>query len=245
MSFPEEKKYAAVLAFPVRNEALVLERSIKTAYAIAEKALPAPWLIIIAVNDSTDESLSMARRLADELPNVVIRELSEPGKGRAIRQSWESVSSDYYFFSDIDLSVDLSRALPLMLQAFQEGADVTACSRALPESVVERPFYRRFISWGYRWLAKAIVGTRLTDLPCGCKGVTRRVVKGIVPQVKDEEWFFDSELLFLAENERFFIEEVPVRWIEYRYPGRQLGIPLLKIIHQYLTTLLKMRHRFK
>ena len=244
MPCPDDMKYKAVLVFPVKNEALILERSIKTTHAILEKVFPFPWLIVIAVNDSTDETLVMAKRLAEELPNVAVRLLAAPGKGRAIRQSWESVDADYYFFSDIDLCVDLSRALPKMLQALQGGADIVTGSRALAGSVVERPVYRRFISWGYRWLAKVIIGTRLTDLPCGCKGITRRVVKDIVPQVKDEEWFFDSELLFLAEARGYSIAEIPVCWVEYRYKNRKLSIPLIKTMRQYLMSLFKVRCRF-
>jgi glycosyltransferase involved in cell wall biosynthesis len=244
MSFLEEKKFAAVFVFPVRNEALILEKSIKTAYAVIEKVLPAPWLIIIAVNNSTDKTLPIAKRLSDELPNVEVRVLSEPGKGRAMRQSWESVSAHYYFFSDIDLSVDLAKALPQMLLALQGGADIVTGSRALAGSVVERPIYRRFISLGYRWLAKAIVGTRLADLPCGCKGLTARVVKELVPQVQNNDWFFDSELLLLGERLGFRIKEVPVYWVEYRYKDRRLSIPLLKTMRQYLTALFRVRRQF-
>ncbi|KKU47764.1 hypothetical protein A3H10_04405 [Candidatus Uhrbacteria bacterium RIFCSPLOWO2_12_FULL_46_10] len=245
MPFLERKKYAAVLVFPVRNEALILERSIRLAHTVALKFLPSPWLIIIAVNDSTDETLPIAKRLADQLPNVVARVLSEPGKGRAVLQSWMSVQADYYFFSDIDLSVDLTKALPLMMQAFVQGADIATCSRALAHSTVTRPLYRRLISLGYRWLARVMTDTRLSDLPCGCKGVNKDVVLQLVPQVLNKDWFFDTELLLLAEAASYKISEVPVSWIEYKYSGRNSGIPLLKIIKQYISALIAMRRRLK
>lgn len=244
MPLLERKKYAAVLVFPVRNEALILERSIRLVHTVALEFLPSPWLIVISVNNSMDETLPIAKRLADELPNVVVRASSEPGKGRAIREAWESVTADYYFFSDIDLSVDLNDALPKMFKALYGGTDIVTGSRAIDGSVVKRPFYRKFFSVGYRWLARLMIGTRLTDLPCGCKGVTRRVVQELIPQVQNNEWFFDSELLLLGERLGFHIKEVPVHWVEYRYKARRLSIPLLKTMRQYLEALFRMRHQF-
>ena len=237
----EKRKYAAIFALPVKNEVLILEKSIRTVYNLAGHLLPSPWSIVVAVNDSTDNTLAIAKRLAKDLTNLSVRYLAESGKGRAIRDAWNSVDADYYFFSDIDLSVDWGKALPQMLRALQEGADIVVGSRALAESVVARPMHRKALSLGYRLLSHLVTGTRLTDLPCGCKGINAKVAKELLPQIQNNDWFFDSELLLLAERNGYKIVEVPLVWEEYRYAERPKKLSLIRVSFSYLRELWRLR----
>lgn len=243
MSLPELEPLDTILVLPVYNEALILERSVRTVHALLTKIFPAPWRLIIAENGSTDGTAAIAERLAAELPNVVVLQTTAASKGEAIRFAWQSLQAERYFFSDVDLSVDLSTALPAMLASFAQGADVVTGARSLKNSVVHRPAYRRFVSWGYAQIAHLITGTRLHDLPCGCKGVTRRVIDELLSQIRSNSWFFDSELLLLAEAKGYKIAEVPVHWTEYRYPERRRSISIPRIARQYVAALWQIRRR--
>ena len=53
---------------------------------------------------------------------------------------------------------------------------------------------------------------RFRDAQCGFKAISRRTADLLLPLVKDIGWFFDTELLILAEKNGFRIKEVPVRW---------------------------------
>jgi len=56
--------------------------------------------------------------------------------------------------------------------------------------------------------------TRFSDAQCGFKALTRKTAQALVPLVEDNKWFFDSELLILAEMKGYRIAEIPVEWVE-------------------------------
>ncbi len=229
------------LVVPVRNEATVLEASVGSMVTVLQSLPIASWQLVIASNNSTDDTNVIGEQLSRERAGVVLRTSLSPGKGRAIREAWQSIEADVYAFTDVDLSVDLSEALPHMIQAIETGSDLAVGSRALPDSRTDRPLSRRLISRGYKFVARLLTGTKLTDLPCGCKMVSARVVDELVPQVEDNAWFFDSELLLRAERASYVITEVPVRWVEQRYRQRQRSIPIVRVSAQYLRALLQVR----
>lgn len=240
---PSREHGAAVMVLPVKDEALILERSVRAVVAVCAASLPQPWLIIIADNGSTDATPVIAARLAAELPTVRVQSSPVSGKGRAIRAAWESVEADYYFFTDVDLSVDLEQALPRALAALEQGSGIVAGARCLDGARVKRPLLRRIFSLGYGWVAYLITGTRLHDLACGFKGVRASVLSRMLPRVLDQSWFFDSELLLVAEAASVPILELPVSWTEYRYPERSRRVRLLRTSWQYIQGLQRYRAR--
>ena len=232
---------AAVLVLPVRNEAAILERSVRAVVAACHNVLPEPWEVIIAENGSTDQTLELAIALARELPNVRVLSSLEAGKGRAVCAAWQSVEAEYYLFTDIDLSVDLRDALPRFMEAFRSGDEVVVGDRTLPDSMTNRPGYRRFLSFGYACLARLLTKTKMHDLPCGLKAIRRHQLLALLPLVHDRGWFFDSELLLVAEARHCRIVEIPVRWTEYQYPERIRRLPLAKTSYQYFRALWRVR----
>lgn len=241
MLFPTDRHWPAVLVLPVRNEALILERSVRAVLKILHELELESWLVIISSNNSTDNTNEIARRLQNEFANVWLIESVEAGKGGAIRRAWQVVSADYYFFSDVDLSVDLSLMLPNMIKAFAQSAEIVVASRNVTGAKAKRPWYRALFSFGYRLLSRLIVGTRLTDLPCGCKAVRERVIKELLPKVYHNDWFFDSELLLLAERLNYSIKELPANWVEYRYSDRPRQISLLSASFNYVKALFSFK----
>jgi putative flippase GtrA len=73
---------------------------------------------------------------------------------------------------------------------------------------------RELISRAYNRLLHAALRARFSDAQCGFKAVRRDVLDDLLPAVRDEAWFFDTELLVLAQRRGLRIHEVPVDWID-------------------------------
>jgi len=202
------------LVIPVLNEAHVLDESVRSVREFLGRSFPYPWQLTVADNGSTDGTIEIAERLAQEYDDVRCFRLEQRGRGRALRQAWTRSDADIVAYTDVDLSTGLEILEPLCRAIHEEGFDVGTGSRLLPESKVERGLKRELISRCYNLLVKCVLFTRFSDAQCGFKVVSRRVVEEIVPQVKDQAWFFDTELLVLAEKSGYRIKDLPARWTD-------------------------------
>jgi glycosyltransferase involved in cell wall biosynthesis len=201
------------IVIPVLNEAHVLERSVETVRGFLRDHMPYAWRVVIIDNGSTDGTEDIGRRLAD-LPDVAFMHLDARGRGRALRHAWTNSAADVVCYTDVDLSTELE-ALPKIINAIlKEGYDVATGSRLLRGSTTTRSSTREVVSRTYNLLIKAVLWTSFSDAQCGFKAVSRWAVNEIIPQIKDESWFFDTELLVLAEKQGCRIKDIPVRWTE-------------------------------
>jgi len=199
---------------PVYNEEHVLEQSVQALHAFLGEHLPYDWRILVADNASTDGTLSVARRLSAEVPRVACLHLEQKGRGRALRAAWLESSADVVSYMDVDLSTELA-AYPTLIRAIaEEGYDVATGSRLARGSRTSRSFKREAISRAYNLLIKGVLWTRFSDAQCGFKALSRRAADVLVPLVQNNEWFFDTELLVLAEKKGYRIKDLPVRWVE-------------------------------
>ena len=203
------------VVIPVLNEAHVLERSVATVRGYCAANLPFQWRVVVVDNGSTDGTQDVARRLAEQHPDVGFLHLDQRGRGRALRHAWLTSTADAVCYMDVDLSTELA-ALPKVLGAvLLEGYDVATGSRLVKgRSKVTRSRKRYLISKCYNIIVRRTLGTHFTDAQCGFKALNRRAVERLVPQVKDQSWFFDTELLVLAEKQGHRIADIPVRWVE-------------------------------
>jgi glycosyltransferase involved in cell wall biosynthesis len=199
---------------PVLNEERVLAHSIHTLHAFLAEHLPYDWTVIIAENGSHDNTLDEAHRLASELPQVRVLTTTLPGRGRALRAAWTGTAADVVCYTDVDLSTSLEHLRPLVEAILHGGYDIAVGSRRLPDSRVTRSWRRRMISHGYNLLLRAALGVRFSDAQTGFKALSRRVVREVLPDVRDESWFLDTELLVLAERRGYRIADLPVTWVE-------------------------------
>ena len=204
----------ADIVIPVLNEAHVLEQSVTTVRGFLSEHLPYAWRILIVDNGSTDGTDEVGQRLAAQYEDVIFLHLHQRGRGRALRHAWTTSDADVVCYTDVDLSTEL-QALPKIIDAILfEGYDVATGSRLMKGSNTTRSFTREFVSRTYNLLIKAVLWTSFSDAQCGFKAVSRWTVKEIIPQIKDESWFFDTELLVLAEKQGCRIKDIPVRWTE-------------------------------
>lgn len=202
------------LVVPVLNEAHELERSVERIREFLGKGFPYPWRIVVAENGSKDGTIEVARALAAKHEDVSVVELGVRGRGRALRVAWTQSRADIVAYTDVDISTELEALEKLCRAIWEDGYDVAVGSRLSPESQVTRGIKREVISRCYNLFVKAVLFTGFADAQCGFKAVSRRVVDEIVPEVRDQGWFFDTELLVLAEKRGFRVKDVPVRWVD-------------------------------
>jgi glycosyltransferase involved in cell wall biosynthesis len=207
-------QYSVDVVIPVLNEAHVLAKSVSTVRAFLREHLPYESRVLIVDNGSTDGTDRVGQDLERRYQDVEYLQLAQRGRGRALRHAWSHSRADVVCYTDVDLSTELA-ALPILVDAIlNQGYDLGTGSRLMKASRTTRSFKREVISRAYNVLIKAVLWTSFSDAQCGFKVVSRQVVDDIVPQIKDESWFFDTELLVLAEKRGYRIKDLPVQWIE-------------------------------
>jgi len=202
------------IAIPVYNEERDLEPNIRRLRAYLDARFPFSARITIVDNASTDGTWDIARALALELPGVRAQHLRQKGRGRAVRHAWLGSDAAIVAYMDIDLSTDLDALLPLIAPLVSGHSDVAIGSRLAPGARVARGFKREVISRGYNVLLHVALGTRVRDAQCGFKAVRADAARRLLPDVVDEAWFFDTELLVRAQRAGMRIHEVPVDWTD-------------------------------
>jgi putative flippase GtrA len=199
---------------PVHNEQEVLEASIWRLHGYLKASFPFSFRITIADNASTDATWPLARRLADQLPDVRAVHVPQKGRGRALRQVWSASDAAVVAYMDVDLSTGLEALLPLVAPLLSGHSDLSIGTRLANGAAVVRGPKRELVSRCYNLLLRATMRARFSDAQCGFKAVRTEVVKALLPAVEDQAWFFDTELLLAAQRAGLRIHEVPVDWVE-------------------------------
>ena len=199
---------------PVYNERDTLEQSIALLHAHLSAEEPASWRITIADNASTDGTALLADALAARLDGVVAVHLAEKGRGRALKAVWSASPARVLVYLDEDLSTDLRALRPLVAPLLSGHSDLAIGSRLANASRIVRGGKREFVSRSYNALLRGTFGVRFSDAQCGFKAIRADVAQRLLPLVEDTGWFFDTELLILAERAGLRIHEVPVDWID-------------------------------
>ena len=210
----DERMPVVDIAIPVYNEERDLEPNVRRLRAYLDARFPFAARITIVDNASTDRTWDIARALALEVPGVRAQRLREKGRGRAVRHAWLGSDAAVVAYMDIDLSTDLDALLPLIAPLVSGHSDVAIGSRLAPGARVARGFKREVISRGYNLLLHVVLGTRVRDAQCGFKAVRADAARRLLPDVVDEAWFFDTELLVRAQRAGMRIHEVPVDWTD-------------------------------
>lgn len=173
------------------------------------------WRVVVANNGSTDNTWNVVQELAQRYPGEVTGvHLDQKGRGRALRKTWLESPADVMCYMDVDLSTDI-RHIPRLINAVaKEGYDVATGSRLQDGSETVRSIKREITSRGYNALVKAFMQTRFSDAQCGFKAITRQAAQELLPLIKNLNWFWDTELLILAEKNGYRVADFPVVWGE-------------------------------
>ncbi len=199
---------------PVYNEERDLERCVRRLHRHLADNIPYPSRITVADNASTDGTLAVANQLAAEFDDVRVVHLDEKGRGRALRTVWSASDAEVVAYMDVDLSTDLGALLPLVAPLVSGHSDVAIGSRLARSSRVVRGPKREVISRCYNLILRGALRARFSDAQCGFKAMRTDVARELLPLVEDTGWFFDTELLVLAERVGLRIHEVPVDWVD-------------------------------
>lgn len=207
-------KASVEIVVPVYNEERALPGCLRTLHARLTEGFPFPWRITVADNASTDGTLTVARRLAEELPGVDAVHLERKGRGLALRIVWGCSDADIVAYMDVDLSTGLDGLLPLVAPLATGHSDIAIGSRLAPGARTVRGPRREFVSRCYNGIIRLTHGVRFTDAQCGFKAARTEVLRPLLKVTRDDAWFFDTELLLLAEHNGLRVHEVPVDWVE-------------------------------
>ncbi len=199
---------------PVHDEERDLEPCVRRLHAHLQAQFPYRFRITVADNASTDGTWGVAEALAGELPGVRAVRLEQKGRGRALHTTWLGSDAAVLAYMDVDLSTDLAALSPLVAALISGHSDVAIGSRLARGARVVRGPKRELISRGYNLLLRGALRARFSDAQCGFKAIRADVARTLLPHVADTGWFFDTELLVLAQRAGLRIHEVPVDWVD-------------------------------
>jgi putative flippase GtrA len=202
------------VVIPVHNEETDLEGCVRRLHDQLAGWFPYRFRITVADNASTDRTLEIAGTLAEELAEVTVVHLADKGRGRALHAVWSTSDAPVLAYMDVDLSTDLAALAPLVAPLLSGHSDLAIGSRLARGARVVRGPKRELISRGYNLLLRGALAARFTDAQCGFKAIRADVAARLLPHVADTGWFFDTELLVLAERTGLRIHEVPVDWVD-------------------------------
>ena len=210
------------VVIPVHNEEQALPACVRRLAAHLHATFPYPFRITVADNASTDRTWAVALGLAAAMPEVAAVHLDRKGRGRALKAVWSASDAPILAYMDVDLSTDLDALWPLVAPLMSGHSDVAIGSRLARGARVVRGAKREVISRAYNLILRAVLGARFSDAQCGFKAIRADVAVELLPLVEDPTWFFDTELLVLAERSGLRIHEVPVDW--YDDPDSRVAI---------------------
>jgi glycosyltransferase involved in cell wall biosynthesis len=211
------------IVVPVYNEEAGLEASVLRLRRFLDTSFPFTTTVTVADNASTDRTWGIASDMARRVPGVRAVHLSEKGRGRALRAAWLASEATVVAYMDVDLATGLDALLPLVAPLLSGHSDVAIGTRLARGSRVVRGPKRELISRCYNLLVRTALHSDFSDAQCGFKAVRADVARSLLPMVQDDTWFFDTELLVLAERGGLRIHEVPVDWVDD--PDSRVDIP--------------------
>jgi glycosyltransferase involved in cell wall biosynthesis len=228
-----------ILVVPVYNEEKILEDSIVKLYDYLKKNIKYDWKIIIANNASKDNTKMIADKLSKKYPKVKTLHLDVKGRGNALKKAWTKYPADCYSYCDADLATDVSHIKELFDSIIEEKNNASIGNRYLKGSETKRTLDRWIYSKIYIVMVKILFRTKITDTQCGFKAFDKKIIEKLLPNVKDNEFFFDTELLLKAENMGYKIKQIPVKWNEMRKKDSKVNIP--DTICKYIKKIIELK----
>jgi glycosyltransferase involved in cell wall biosynthesis len=192
--------------------------------------------IIIAENNSTDSTFDKAHSLAKQYRNIKVSVTKGEGRGRALNKAIKESDADIIGYMDADLSTDIS-ILPEFFKAIKKGHSIAIASRHLPDSSLNRGFKRNLLSKGYNFILQKALNIGVKDAQCGFKFFHSNAAKKLIKHVKDEKWFWDTEMIYHAKTRGHKIKEIPVVWKE----DKDSKVKLFSTCTEYLANIYRLR----
>lgn len=236
-----------IIILPTYNEEMVVKENTLKVFDFCQKSLKDfDWQILIADNGSTDKTVEIAKNLTKNNQKISFFHIPEKGRGFALKKAWsQEYPADIYVYMDIDLATDLNY-LPLLIKAInEENYDLSIGSRLKFGKKIKRSLFREILSRVYNLFLKILFKPSFYDAQCGFKAISKEVAQKIIPQIKNNNWFFDTELLILAEKNGYKIKEIPVEWIEKRTATRKSTVKILSTVWEDIKGMIELKFRLR
>lgn len=227
-----------IVTLPVYKDTEFLE---KTCEKLEELTPTVESGFILQIAEDGSNSSQLIDRLKRNYPNITYLQHDQRlGRGRALREAWNSVEGEMYVYLDVDLATDLEKLDAYRkLIASQNQFDLVTGSRYISGSKTNRPWLRGFASLAYNSMVRLLFRTGVHDHQCGFKSFSRRLVKVLSVEAKSDSWFWDTEVIVFAKRLGFRILEIPVYWTERK--GKRTPIArLLKDVWLHGTGVLRL-----
>ena len=196
---------------PVFNDRASLERALPESIEVLAKITPG-FEIIVAEDGSTDGSDEVVREFSRNDTRVrLLHSDSRLGRGMALNRAIREAKGEIVCYYDVDLATSMQH-LPELVAAIRNGADIATGSRLLPSSDTVRTGGRELSSRSYNFLVRLFLGSRIYDHQCGFKGFRRDRILPLLPTIRDNHWFWDTEILVRAQRMGYTVAEFPVHW---------------------------------
>jgi glycosyltransferase involved in cell wall biosynthesis len=226
------------IVIPVYNEEYQLKNKIlKLAEYLRTSFKSSRYEIVIADNASTDRTSMIGKAVSREIKAVKYLHIPRKGRGIALKTAWRSSKADLLCYMDVDLATDLSSFKEMIIET--KEFDIIIGSRFLNGSRVERSIFRSVLSSGYNAIIRFLFQTRLRDMQCGFKCIRKKTFEELLPQLRDNEFFFDTEMLLIAEKLGYKIKEIPIKWVE----GKTTTVKIKKTVIDYLKNSFELKKR--
>lgn len=230
------------IVIPAYNEAAPdrLPNSLKqiTAFVASQ---PYKIEVIIVNNNSTDDTLAIAEKVAGEYDYIRVITETTQGKGAAVRAGMNIATGDFLFICDADLSMPIEEVVKF-LPPQNTDYDIAIASReAKGAKRIGEPEMRHIMGRVFNFIVKVLAVRGLNDTQCGFKCFKREVANDIFPYQTINGWAFDVELLFIAQKRGYNIIEVPITWY---YKAQSKIKPFGDSIKMVMETL-KVRRNWK
>ncbi len=214
-----------VICIPARNEAAHILETVGRLARSLEQLADVDWKIVVVENGPKDNTSGLIQGMSD--PRFEAIRCEEPGKGAAIKAAARRFESDVFGFIDADLSADPD-AIPGMVGQVAAGkADAVIGSRLVQKRTTNRGALRTLSSILFNLAAKILLDLRVKDSQCGLKVMNARA-RMILSECRESGWFLDMEWIARLRKEGMTINEIPVPWLEFRYPDRKSQINTLR-----------------
>jgi len=201
--------------------------------------------IIPVIDGELDNSMKESKKISDKRVHPVGYKTNH-GKGYAVRYGLSKATGDVIGFMDAGGDLKPS-SLPLMLEQFEFlNADVIVGSKRHPESKIEYPLIRKFLSFGYQKFTKILFGLDVSDTQVGMKIYSRKLLEEVLPRLLVKQFAFDIEMLAVAYHLGFRkIYEAPVQIDFFSARTSIIMSKLLKIIFNMIKDTVAVFYRLR
>lgn len=204
-----------LLVIPIYNEEANITRAVAETINYLETQTVYSYKVLVTDNASTDNSPQIVKNLIKKYPQLSYLRLPEKGRGLALKEAWEQSEEDIVAYMDVDLSSPLEYLPQILDPIINNEADITFGSRLKkPGKAIGRTLKREVTSRVYNRLLQFMLGAKFKDAQCGFKAVRKTTFLEIADQIQNTTWYFDSEMLLLAQYKNYRLQEIPIIWTD-------------------------------